>query len=113
MQPHTKKVVVMMAVTISIIALSYLLPAVIIPMTRNMSQAGACMDYGCAQQIFTRCGSYQGPAAGEGSTTFIDSMTKGMQGMLCMMGIGNSNNNSNDAVRASAFAGPLGYITFN
>jgi hypothetical protein len=96
MQPRTKKVVVMAAVTSGIVAFAFLLPTVIMPVTFSMLHTGNCTDYGCAQSIFTKCGAYQS----SGDSNFLDSMTKSMQGMMCMMGI-------DDGTKMSTSARPI------
>ena len=83
MQPRKKKVVVMATITIGIVAFAFLLPTVIIPVTLSMMQTGSCTDYDCAQSVFNKCGAYQS----SGDSNLLDSMTRGMQGMLCMMGL--------------------------
>jgi hypothetical protein len=87
MPPQKKKVIVMVAVSLGIITFSYLLPVVIVPMYIKMSYAGSCTNYGCQQDTFSRCGGYQ--TSGGDSTGFIDSMSRGMKGMLCMLGLDN------------------------
>ena len=73
----------MAAVTIGIVAFAFLFPTVIMPVAFSMMHTGNCTDYACAQSIFTKCGAYQS----SGDSNFLDSMTKSMQGMMCMMGI--------------------------
>ncbi len=75
----------MMAVSLGIIAFSFLLPLVIIPAYLGVSSASDCaISTGCSQDTFSKCGAYS--STGE-STSFIDSMSRGMRGMLCMMGL--------------------------
>jgi hypothetical protein len=83
MQPKTKKVVVMAAVTIGIVAFAFLLPTVIMPVTFSILRTGSCTNYDCAQSTFSKCGGYEASS----DSNFVDSMTKSMQGMLCIMGI--------------------------
>lgn len=96
MQPRKKKVVVMAAVTIGIVTFAFLLPTVIMPVTFSLLRTGSCTDYGCAQSTFTKCGAYQS----SGDSNFLDSMTKSMQGMMCIMGI-------DGGTKVSASASPI------
>ena len=73
----------MATLTIGIVAFAFLLPTVIIPVTLSMMQSGSCTDYGCAQSVFSKCSV--GQSAGD--SKLLDSMTRGMQGLLCMMGL--------------------------
>jgi hypothetical protein len=73
----------MASISIGIVAFAFLLPVVIIPATLSMMNAGSCTDYGCAQSTFSKCGVYQS----SGDSNLLDSMKKGMQGMMCMMGL--------------------------
>lgn len=85
MQPGTKKIVVVTTVSFGILMFSFLIPAVIIPTYMQITEAGSCTDYGCAQDMFTRCNSVMA-----GSDDFVGTWTKGMEGMFCMMGVGGS-----------------------
>ncbi len=85
MQPQKKKVVVLMAVSLGIIGLASLIPTVIIPSFFSVSNASECASsVGCSQETFSRCGAYESPG---NSSSFIDSMDRGMKGMLCMLGL--------------------------
>lgn len=85
MQPHKKKVLIMVAVSLGIIVFSFMIPIVIIPAYLGVSGAGNCaLSSGCAGSTFDKCGAYQ--SSGE-STTLLDSLDRGMKGMLCMMGL--------------------------
>jgi hypothetical protein len=85
MQPHKRKVLIMMAVSSGIIAFAFLLPIVIIPAYLGVSDASNCaVSSGCAGDTFDKCGAYQ--SSGD-STSFTDSLDRGMKGMLCMMGL--------------------------
>lgn len=85
MQPHKKKVLKMTAVAAGIIVVAFLLPTVIIPAAIGVSTASDCaISSGCAGETYDRCGAYQ--SSGE-SSSFTDSMGRGMRGMLCMMGL--------------------------
>jgi hypothetical protein len=87
MQPHKKKVAIMAAVSLGIIALSFLIPVVIIPAIIGVSSASNCaISTGCAGDTYDKCGAYQ--SSGE-SSSFTDSLDRGMKGMLCMMGLDN------------------------
>jgi len=84
MQPRRKKVVVMAAIALGIVTIAFLLPTVIIPVSLSLMHAGSCTDYGCAQSMFDKCNAYQ---TSGNSTDLLDSMSRGMQGMMCIMGI--------------------------
>ena len=85
MQPHKKKVAIMAAVSLGIIAFSFLIPLVIIPAVIGVSTASNCaVSTGCAGDTYDKCGAYQ--SSGE-SNSFTDSLDRGMKGMLCMMGL--------------------------
>ena len=87
MQPHKKKVVVMTAVSLGIIGLSFLIPLVIVPAVIGVTNAGNCaISTGCAGDTYGKCGAYQTSE----STSFADSLDRGMKGMLCMMGLDDS-----------------------
>ena len=102
MQPHKKKVVVMAAVSLGIVGFTYLLPVVIVPMYINMSQS-ACTGLDCAQSAYARCSVYQTSE----DSGFIDSMSGGMKGMLCMMGL------DGGGAKAAISAKTLPHVTFN
>jgi hypothetical protein len=102
MQPHKKKVVIMAAVSLGIVSFAYILPVVIVPMYISVSQS-ACTGYDCAQNAYARCSVYQ---TSEGSG-FLDSMSGGMNGMLCMMGL-------DGGAKAVIYVKPaLSHVTFN
>jgi hypothetical protein len=85
MQPQKKKVVVLMAVSLGIIGLASLIPTVIMPSFFSISNASECASsVGCSQDTFSRCGAYESSG---NSTSLIDSMDRGMKGMLCMLGL--------------------------
>jgi hypothetical protein len=87
MQPHKKKVAIVAAVSLGIIALSFLIPIVIVPAVIGVSGASNCaISTGCAGDTYEKCGAYQ--SSGE-SSSFTDSLDRGMKGMLCMMGLDN------------------------
>jgi hypothetical protein len=88
MQPQKKKVVVLMAVSLGIIGLASLIPTVIIPSFFSVSNASSCASsLGCSQDTFNRCGAYESSG---NSTSLIDSMGRGMKGMMCMLGLDQS-----------------------
>jgi hypothetical protein len=88
MQPQKKKVVVLMAVSLGIIGLASLIPTVIIPSFFSVSNASNCASsLGCSQDTFNRCGAYESSG---NSTSLIDSMGRGMKGMMCMLGLDQS-----------------------
>jgi hypothetical protein len=97
MRPKTKKVVTMAAISIGIVTFAFLLPTVIIPVTLSMMQASSCTDYDCAQSIFSKCGAYQS----SGESNLLDSMAKGMHGLMCMMGL------DDGRTRVSVSASPI------
>ncbi|HEV8405094.1 MAG TPA: hypothetical protein VGQ13_04215 [Nitrososphaera sp.] len=84
MQPHTKKVVMMTAISFGIIMFAYVIPVYIVPAAVGVSGAARCTDYDCANTAFTKCGGYT--AQGDSSSA-TDSWTNGIRGMLCMMGL--------------------------
>jgi hypothetical protein len=85
MQPHTKKMIVMTAISLSIVMSAYVIPVYVVPAAIAMSQLTSCTSYGCANTVFTRCGGF---STSEQESDFMSSWTKGMEGMMCMMGIG-------------------------
>ncbi len=97
MQPRKKKIVVMAAITLGIVAFAFLLPIVIMPVALSLMRAGNCTDYGCAQSLYSKCGAYQ--TSGD-SANLLDSMVRGIQGMACMMGM-------DDGTKTSAAANPV------
>jgi hypothetical protein len=85
MHPHTKKVVMMTSISLGIIVFAYMIPVYVVPVALGVSQAAGCTDYGCANSTFSKCGGF---SSSEGdSTNFMGSWTRGMQGMLCMIGL--------------------------
>ena len=81
-QQVKKKVIVMTAVSVGVITFAFLLPIVVIPAVFNVNKASNCLDYSCANDAFHRCGVYQSNAA----SSFADTWTSGMRGMVCMLG---------------------------
>jgi hypothetical protein len=86
MHPHTKKVVMMTAISLGIIIFVYMIPVYVIPVALGVSGAASCTDYGCANSTFSKCGGYSSSSQA-GSENSMDIWTKGMAGMLCMIGI--------------------------
>jgi hypothetical protein len=88
MPPHTKKVVMMAAISLGIIMFAYMfaymIPVYVVPVALGVSEIASCTDYGCANTTFNECGGFS--AEGD-SSNFMDSWTRGMEGMLCMIGI--------------------------
>lgn len=84
MHPHTKKVVMMTAISLGIIVFAYMVPVYVVPVALGVSEATNCTDYGCANATFSECGGFS--AEGE-SSSMVDSWTRGMKGMMCMMGL--------------------------
>lgn len=85
MQPHAKKMIVMTALSLGIVTSSYVIPVYVVPAAINMSQLTSCTSQGCANAAFTKCGGF---STNEQESDFMSSWTKGMEGMMCMMGIG-------------------------
>lgn len=84
MQPHKKKVLIITAVSLGIISMSFLIPIFIVPAAIGISSASNCaIATDCAQDTYSKCGAYQ---SGE-SDSFGDSLDRGMKGLLCMMGL--------------------------
>jgi hypothetical protein len=84
MHPHTKKVVMMTAVSLGIIMVAYMVPVFAVPVALGVSEAASCTDYGCANAAFTECGGF---VTHGNSTDFMGSWTRGVEGMLCMIGL--------------------------
>ncbi len=77
-----------MAVSLGIIGLASLIPTVIIPSFFSVSNASNCASsLGCSQDTFNRCGAYESSG---NSSSLIDSMGRGMKGMMCMLGLDQS-----------------------
>ncbi|HEY3094912.1 MAG TPA: hypothetical protein VGJ42_04040 [Nitrososphaera sp.] len=88
MHPHTKKVVMMTAISLGILVFAYMIPVYVVPVALGLSHVAGCTDYGCANSTFSKCGGF---SSSEGdSTSFIGSWTRGMRGMLCMIGLDTS-----------------------
>jgi hypothetical protein len=96
MHPHTKKVVTMTAISMGIIMFAYVIPIFVVPVALGVSNAASCTDYGCANATFAKCGGF----ASEEHSGFADTWTKGMQGMMCMMGL-------DTGISANAFSGQI------
>jgi len=76
-----KKVIVMTTMSVGIILLACVVPVFVIPMMLNIKETARCMDYGCANAMYARCGVYQTSSSSDGSSSnIIDSWTKEMQG---------------------------------
>jgi Na+/H+ antiporter NhaC len=83
MHPHTKKVIMMTTISMCIIMFAYVIPIFVVPVALGVSGAASCTDYGCANTTFTKCGGF----SSEGdSSNFAGMWTRGMEGMLCMIG---------------------------
>ena len=93
MDPHMKKVVMMSAISVGIIMFAYMVPVYVVPVALRVSDAAGCMDYGCANTTFSKCGGFSTDAS---ASNFGDSWTNGMKGMMCMLGfdMGTSTNAS-------------------
>jgi hypothetical protein len=84
MDPHTKKVVILSAISIGALMFAYMVPVYVVPVALKVSNAAGCMDYGCANDTFGKCGGYSTESE---SSNAADSWTRGMKGMMCMMGL--------------------------
>jgi hypothetical protein len=84
MQPQKKKILIVTAVSLGIISMSFLIPIFIVPAAIGVSSASSCaIATDCAQDTYSKCGAYQ---SGQ-SSSFGDSLDRGMKGMLCMIGL--------------------------
>jgi hypothetical protein len=80
-----------------IIMFAYVVPVFVVPAALGVSQVAGCTSHSCANEVFTKCGGF----APEGdSSSFIDTWSKGMQGMMCMIGL-------DAGTSANAFAGQI------
>lgn len=86
MHPHTKKVVMMTAISLGIIMFAYMIPVFVIPVALGVSEITNCTDYGCTSSAFTKCGGFSSSSSEDSSSSF-DSWTRGMKGMLCLIGL--------------------------
>ena len=86
MHSHTKKVVIMTAISLGVIMFAYMIPVYVVPVAIGVSDVAGCTDYGCANSTFSKCGGFSTPEKGE-SPNFMSSWTRGMEGMMCMVGI--------------------------
>lgn len=100
MHPHTKKVVMMTAISMGIIMFAYMIPVFVMPVALRASETAGCTDYNCANSTFSKCGGFSSESE---SSNVVDSWTRGMKGMMCMIGL-----DSGASVNASA-----GQITLN
>jgi hypothetical protein len=93
MHPHSKKVVIMTAISFGIIVFAYMIPVFVVPVALGVSDAASCTDYGCANAMFSKCGGF---STEDNSSDFMGSWTRGMEGMMCMLGFdtGASSNTS-------------------
>lgn len=93
MYSHAKRVVMMTAISLGIIMFAFLIPVHVVPAALAISEVARCTDYGCANVAFSKCGGF---FSKQDSSDFMRSWTKGMEGMMCMMGIdtGSSDNTS-------------------
>jgi hypothetical protein len=100
MHPHTKKVILMIAISFGILLFAYAIPVYIIPVALGVSQAANCTDYGCADSTFRKCGGFSSSSSEGDNNNLMNSWTTGMQGMLCMIGI-------NTGASLNAFTGQI------
>lgn len=97
MHSHTKKVVMMTAVSLGIIMFAYMIPVLVVPVALKVSESENCTDYDCASSRFNKCGGF----STEGKSSNLgDSWTNGMHGMICLMGLDTGSS-------LNAFAGQL------
>lgn len=82
----------MTAISLGIIMFAYMIPVYVVPVALGVSEVASCTDYDCANTAFTKCGGFS--SSENDSTNVMDSWTKGMEGMMCILGIdmGNSVN---------------------
>lgn len=85
MHPHTKKVVMMTAISLGIIMFAFIMPVYVVPAALAISEVASCTDYSCANAAFSKCGGFS--SSDQNSSDFMSSWKKGMEGMMCMMGI--------------------------
>lgn len=87
----------MTAISLGIIIFAFMIPVFVVPMALGVSDAASCTDYGCANAMFTKCGGF---STKDNSSDFVGSWTKGMEGMMCMLGFdtGASSNTSADQI---------------
>ena len=90
----------MTAISLGIIMFAYMIPVFVVPVALGVSDAASCTDYGCANATFSKCGGF---SAEDNSSDFMGSWTRGMEGMMCMLGL-----DTGAASNTSA-----GQITFN
>ena len=74
----------MAAVSLGIIMFAYMIPIYVVPVALGVSGVVNCTDYGCANSTFGRCGGFSSDGD---SPDFMSSWTRGMKGMLCMIGV--------------------------
>jgi len=75
----------MTAISFGIIMFAYMIPIYVVPVALGVSKASNCTtDFGCANTTFSKCGGFS--SEGDSSSS-IDAWTRGMEGMLCMIGL--------------------------
>lgn len=77
----------MIAISLGIIMFAFLIPVYVVPAALAISEMTSCTDYGCANAVFSKCGGFSSSSSEQDSSNFMSSWTKGMEGMMCMMGI--------------------------
>jgi hypothetical protein len=75
-----KKVLVITAVSLGIVGLAFLIPAVIVPIYERVANSGPCSDFGCAQNAYQKCEGQWGT----NTTGTFEILKKGVDGMVCM-----------------------------
>ncbi len=73
----------MTAISLGIIMFAHMIPVFVVPVALGVSEAASCTDYGCAYAMFSKCGGF---STADNSSDFMGSWTKGMEGMMCMLG---------------------------
>ena len=87
----------MTAISLGIIIFAFMIPVFVVPVALGVSDAASCTDYGCANAMFSKCGGF---STQDNSSDFAGSWTKGMEGMMCMLGFdtGASSNTPADQI---------------
>jgi hypothetical protein len=75
-----RKVFVVTAISLGIVGLSFLIPAVIVPIYERIANSGPCSDFGCAQNAYKKCEGQWGA----NTTGTFEILKKGVDGMVCM-----------------------------
>jgi len=65
------------------IVFAYMISVFVVPVALGVSEAASCMDYSCTNALFSKCGGF---STQDNSSDFTGSWTKGMEGMMRMLG---------------------------